>query len=420
MKFIHAADIHLDSPLVGLERYDGAPVEELRGASRRAFANLVRLAVDEAADFVLIAGDLYDGTWRDYNTGLYFARQMGELNRHGIRVFLVSGNHDAANRMSRDLRLPDNVHLFTAKGPETITDSGLALAVHGQSYRSAELRDNLAVGFPAAVPGYFNIGLLHTGVTGRPGHADYAPCTLEQLIAKGYDYWALGHIHAREELSRAPWVVMPGNTQGRHIRETGAKGCTLVTVAHGEVQEVAHRELDVVRWARVEVETGGAATAEEALDRAVAACEEAVTNCGDRLLAARLEFVGSGPAHARFTANEEQWRNELRAMLLGSFGVRLWAEKILFKTTSALHIDELADSDAPLAQLLHALHASDDAGAVLATERAEIDKILTKIPAELRDQLELPDLDDQEQVRTLFGEIRAMLLPLLLADGEGL
>jgi DNA repair exonuclease SbcCD nuclease subunit len=98
MKFIHAADIHLDSPLVGLRFYEGAPVDEIRGATRRAFQNLIELAITEKVDFILIAGDLYDGDWKDYNTGLFFLKEMAKLRDHGIRVFMISGNHDATSR----------------------------------------------------------------------------------------------------------------------------------------------------------------------------------------------------------------------------------------------------------------------------------------------------------------------------------
>ena len=419
MKFIHAADIHLDSPLVGLTRYDGAPVDELRTAPRKAFANLIRLAIDEEVDFVLLAGDVYDGNWRDYNTGLYFVSMMGELNRHGIKVFLVSGNHDAANRISRDLQLPANVHRFADKAPETILDETLKIAVHGQSYRTAELRDNLAVAFPESVSGCFNIGLLHSGVGGRPGHADYAPCSLDNLIAKNYDYWALGHIHMREELCREPWVVMPGNLQGRHVRETGAKGCTLVTIADRMVMNVEHVPLDTVRWVRLEVDASLAETPDEALAKAVSLCEEESALAENRLLAVRFEFTGHSPAHAQFVTNDEHWQNELRALLLGHFSDRVWVEKILFNTASALDLDHLADGNDAFASLLHALGNIDDAGALLATERTAIDAILNKIPADLREQLELPDLDDSEALHSLFKEIREMLVPMLLT-GRGM
>ncbi|MCU0723068.1 MAG: DNA repair exonuclease, partial [Planctomycetes bacterium] len=229
-KFVHAADVHLDSPLRGLERYETAPAEALRNASRRALENLVRLALDEGAAFVLLAGDLYDGDWRDYNTGLFFTRQVARLREGGVPVFLAAGNHDAHSRITKALRLPDNAHVFSSKKPETRRLEALGVAVHGQSYAAPEVKDNLAAGFPDALPGLFNVGLLHTALDGRPGHAPYAPCTVDQLRSKGYRYWALGHVHQAEEVSRSPHVVFPGCVQGRHARETGPKGCRLVAV----------------------------------------------------------------------------------------------------------------------------------------------------------------------------------------------
>ena len=168
MRFIHCADIHLDSPLRGLERYEGAPVEEVRGATRRAFENMVQCALREKVDFVVIAGDLYDGDWPDFNTGLFFAKAMAELGESGIAVYVIRGNHDAASKLTRSLPLPKNVHLFPDKAPGTQTDDNLGLAVHGQSFATAAVLDDLAVNYPQALPGYFNLGVLHTSLTGRP------------------------------------------------------------------------------------------------------------------------------------------------------------------------------------------------------------------------------------------------------------
>lgn len=177
MKFIHAADIHLDSPLVGLQFYEGAPVEEVRGATRRALENLVELAAAEKVDFVLLAGDLYDGDWKDYNTGLFLSHQMSRLREEGIRVFIISGNHDAASQITKHLRMPDNVKTLSVRHPETDRIEKLGLAIHGQGYAVRAVTDDLAGGYPLASPHHFNIGLLHTSLDGREGHESYAPTT---------------------------------------------------------------------------------------------------------------------------------------------------------------------------------------------------------------------------------------------------
>ena len=137
MKFIHAADIHLDSPLIGLASYQNAPVQALRTASRDAFTRLIDVAIDEAVDFMVIAGDLYDGNWRDFNTGHFFVREMGRLHKAGIPVFLLYGNHDAESEMTRRLTLPANVHVFDTKKPVTHKLEALRVALHGRSFKDA-------------------------------------------------------------------------------------------------------------------------------------------------------------------------------------------------------------------------------------------------------------------------------------------
>ena len=229
-KFIHSADIHLDSPLRGLDRYEGAPVTEIRGATRQAFINLVRLALDENVSFVLISGDLYDGDWKDYKTGLFLSKQLSELRGAGIPVFIVAGNHDAESKITRSLRMPENVKILSTSTPQSIILDDIGTVIHGQGFSTGAVTRDLASAYPDAVKGFFNVGLLHTSVNGREGHENYAPCSLETLLSKGYDYWALGHVHNREILHENPWVIFPGNTQGRNARETGPKGCTLIRV----------------------------------------------------------------------------------------------------------------------------------------------------------------------------------------------
>ncbi len=169
-RFLHAADIHLDSPLRGLEVHEDAPVESIRGATRRAFDNLINLAIEKKIDFIVISGDLYDGDWKDYNTGLFFAGRMGRLNKAGIKVFIVSGNHDAASQITRAMPLPDNVTLFSSRKPQSVKIEELDVTIHGQSYPSRTVTENLVSHYPQQTAHSFNIGLLHSSLTGREGH----------------------------------------------------------------------------------------------------------------------------------------------------------------------------------------------------------------------------------------------------------
>jgi DNA repair exonuclease SbcCD nuclease subunit len=253
-RYLHAADIHLDSPLVGLSRYEGLPDADIRGATRAAFDNLVQRAIEEDVDFVVIAGDLFDGDWKDMGTGLYFARAMGRLHQAEIPVFLLAGNHDAASVITRSVPWPDNVRVFGSRRAETHIIEDLKVAISGQSFATSAVTDNLVLTYPDAVEHHFNIGVLHTALAGRKGHAPYAPCSTDDLRSKRYDYWALGHVHEHEIVSEDPHIVFPGNMQGRTIRETGPKGAVLVTVQDMQVTAVEHIELDVLRWVRVAVD----------------------------------------------------------------------------------------------------------------------------------------------------------------------
>ncbi|RLB66340.1 MAG: DNA repair exonuclease, partial [Deltaproteobacteria bacterium] len=300
--FIHAADIHLDSPLRGLELPDDAPLDQVRGATRRALDNLVDLAIQEQVAFVLLAGDIYDGDWKDFNTGLFFNQCMMRLKEADIKVFVVSGNHDATSQISKSLPLPENIFTFSTRKPETHTLENIAVAIHGQSFASQSVTDDLSSHYPQADSKYFNIGLLHTALTGREGHESYAPCTIDGLKGKGYQYWALGHVHNREVVHQNPWIVFPGNIQGRHIRETGAKGCTLVTVEGQEVTKVQHVNLDVLRWFLCLVDLSGCQNMGEVYERTQTELEKALAEGDNRPVITRLELSGTTAVHQQIQA----------------------------------------------------------------------------------------------------------------------
>ncbi|MFT8327374.1 metallophosphoesterase family protein [Gluconobacter oxydans] len=344
-RFLHAADIHLDSPLRGLSRYEGLPEAEIRGSTRRALDRLVETALTEKVDFVVLAGDLYDGTWQDVGTGLYMVRALSRLVQAGIRVVTLSGNHDAQSVIARELPLPDGIDHFSYDAPQTLHWPELGVALHGQSFRDRHVTQDMTRAYPAPVAGCFNIGVLHTSLSGYGEHETYAPCAVETLSAKGYDYWALGHVHAREIVCEHPWIVFPGVLQGRHARETGACGCELVTVEDGIVRSVEFVECDVVRWARLELDVSGMQTMDAVLGAARQAMENALSDAGGRTVIARIVLTGRSVLHDRLCASQA-WKEDLRgiAVSMAQGTAQIALEKIRNETSAPVHRAEVAET----------------------------------------------------------------------------
>jgi len=421
LRIVHAADLHIDSPLRGLDRYDGAPVERLRGATRRALENLVALCIELRADVLLLAGDVFDGTWKDYSTGLFFAAQMTRLREADIPVMLVRGNHDATSSLVKNLKLPSNVRVFEHKKAETIELPNAPIAVHGQSFSERIMSDDLAAKYPPRVAGRFNIGLLHTSIDGREGHAPYAPTSIETLRSKGYDYWALGHVHAREIVSTEPYIVYPGNLQGRHARETGPKGASVITVTGSVVTEIEHRALDVVRWELVLVDVAEANEIEEVVDLVRAALtERSASGLEGRILAARVVLTGKTRANGAIRRDVDRFVSELRASANDALPDSVWLEKILVRTTAKIDLERVRDEQSAvghLARRIHALRDDPKELELLAAHLAELDK---KLPPELTGDGDAPlRLTDSVTVSALLADVEQMLVPRLLEGANG-
>jgi DNA repair exonuclease SbcCD nuclease subunit len=416
-QFIHAADIHLDSPLRGLELPEDAPLDQIRGAARKAFDNLVDLAIEEHVAFVLLAGDLYDGDWKDFNTGLFFNQRMLKLKGAGIPVFIVSGNHDAASQISKSLRLPENVFVFSTRKPETQILAAIDVAIHGQSFASRSITDDLGSQYPPANDNYFNVGLLHTSLTGRAGHESYAPCTVAGLKAKGYQYWALGHVHNREVVYQDPWIVFPGNIQGRHIREVGPKGCTLVTVAAHEVTEVKHIDLDVLRWLLCRVDVRDCRNLDEVYERTQVELEKAIAAGDGRPVIARLELYGVTAAHQTLHTQSAYLVQELRNLALNLGGQGLWLEKVRLKTTEKRDLAAFIHGDDALGNLVNNILALEVDADQLRELDPDFDTFMSKLPAELHGGDEPFDPLAPEQWEEIRAEVKDLLIAQLLESG---
>lgn len=406
-RFIHAADLHLGSPFQGLAMKDAAVAERFAVASRNAFSRLVALAVELRVDFVVIAGDVYDGDWKDTRIGLFFNREMGHLARAGIPVYLIKGNHDAVNEITKAIGLPDNVHEFSAGRPQTLRIERLGVALHGQSFLNRAETANMVPGYPPALAGHFNIGLLHTSLTGRAPHAPYAPCSLADLKARGYDYWALGHVHDYEEVSADPPVIFPGNLQGRSIRECGEKGAVLVTVEDGRV---SHERL-IVDEARFHALTLSAAV-EDTEASLVAAAEAALAPLaqalGERHGAVRITLAGQVAAADRLMARRRDLADEMQAACHRAHP-DLFLEKLELRISAPPGRTAGADAGLDIAQLMR-----------LVDDPAELDAMAAALLADSRiPQIFLADLEGPEARAGLIAEAKALLAGLAAGSGEG-
>lgn len=418
-KFIHAADLHIDSPLRGLEAYPGCPVDRLRAATRDAFENLVSLAIEQQVAFMVIAGDLFDGKWQDTKTGLWTSEQFRRLDRERIPVYLLRGNHDAESKVRQAVKWPSNVSSFSVRKPETFKLEELEVALHGQGFENQACTEDLAANYPDAIRGMFNIGVLHTSLTGHPEHPTYAETDETTLVGKGYDYWALGHIHQRSDppIREEPYIAYSGNTQGRHIGETGPRGCLLNTVNDGELTNVEFVETDVLRWHQAEV----ALNESDNLLNLHAKVRETLTACRDeaeeRFCAIRLVVRGPCEAHRELSdhVRQEETRAEIRNQA-NELSDDIWIEKIKFKTRAPIELEQLREGSDLLAELLAGvdeLRQDDDQLLGLANELAPL---ATKAATELSNcQIQL---DNPEQLRAWLDEAEAMLVSRLVEAQE--
>jgi exonuclease SbcD len=418
-KFIHCADLHLDSPLRGLSSRPDAPVDEIRNATRRALENLVNLSIQENVKFVVIAGDVYDGDWKDQNTGIFFNSCMARLNNAGIPVFLISGNHDAVSKISYSLVQLPNVKKFSVENSETHKLEDLKVAIHGQGFKHQEVHENLAISYPDPIPNYLNIGILHTSVQGQAGHDPYAPCHIDDLVYKGYDYWALGHIHQRQVLSTSPYIIYPGNIQGRHIRETGNKGCTLVTVNEGFITSVEHKDLDVLRWELCSVDLTGVTTDDDFVSVVIFSLESYVEKNQNYPMAVRVVLQGQTELHGNLLANSDHYRAELVNSINMIPSARIWIEKVKFETSPVnihLSLPNQTDAISSLERTMESVVSDEE---FLKDFLSHVSLIQAKLSAYTRTE-EATCMESVDDVKALLGKSQDILTSMMVKGGTGL
>ncbi len=390
-RFVHTADIHLDSPLHSLAIRNKEAAELIANATRQSFVNTVDLCIHEKVDALLIAGDLYDGTLRSMKTAAFFANQMYRLVNEAIRVFIIRGNHDAESRVTRELQLPKGIHVFPAKGKETtVTLDEHGVAIHGVSFKEPHVPESLLPHYPPPKEGFRNIGLLHTSLAGSKEHDVYAPCSEQDLCNQGYDYWALGHIHKRMVIKKDRCtIVMPGIPQGRHINEAGTKSVTLGSISPAGLVSLEERSTSAAQFERVSVDLTHAESWSDFVNRAEAALRQLADKATSSHIIARVELSGISQIAAVLRRDADRVLEELYEA-----GRRIGPVFIeQCENRCAVHVLETkAAGNNPLVDLRH-LMAGHGLDRISIEERVQtlLAELQKKLPPELRNAFENTD-----------------------------
>lgn len=407
-RFVHTADLHLDAPLKAIALRDQDLAAEVGAASRAAFTRIVDLCIDEDVAFLIIAGDLWDGTYSSTKTPRFLKQELLRLRDHKIPAFLIRGNHDAMSTRTGELDLPDNAHLFgNVAGSQSLTIGDHHVLLHGLSFAEPHAPDSLLPLYPAPQVGAFNIGLMHTSLGGSEGHSNYAPVSVAALDGAGYDYWALGHIHKRDVHVARSTIVMPGNPQGRDIGESGERSVTLVTVDDDHGVTIAARSVASLRFDRCNLDISGA----EDWGQVVTLLEDAVIRAAHAAraedhLVLRPRLTGQSPMAWRIRRDMDVLTENARAAA-GHAGI--WIDKLEQAVLAPQGAGAQGDLPADLVQLVQDVLPNDPA--LLKQVMDVASAFQSQLPDSLRDILG----DDEDALRAACQSYIAEGMPVLLS-----
>lgn len=395
IRILHTADVHLDSPLRSLALRDPELRDRVRTSSRTALTRIVDTALAEEVAALLIAGDLFDGAERSARTAAFLTLQLERLRERGIRAFYIKGNHDAENPLTGELTLPDNVHVFDGRGGKVQLAENVW--IHGVSFANRHAPESLLPRFPAPVAGAVNIAMLHTSLAGAEGHDPYAPCTVGELTAAGFDYWALGHVHRRQVHSKAPWIVMPGTPQGRDMGEPGPKSATLLTIDKAiEIEEVP---TSAVEFLHLRIDATDTDSDDALRDMVKRTLRDTARSLVSESAVVRLELTGRTRRRWQILRDQDVW-NETAAQYARETGT-LWLDKVVFDMTDTAERGHTATDE--LAGIMKTIREEPGFSK---TCRAEIEGILHELAPQRRAEL-LPDEAAMEQLARRLAEAGA-------------
>lgn len=420
IRFVHAADLHLDSPFTGLR--SAAPekvAETLHAATFKAYDNIIQLCISEQVDALLVAGDIYDGADRSLRAQRNFIQGLNRLHEAGIRSFICHGNHDPLDGWEARLAYPPSCHRFGREWesvPVFEDDPGRAV-VHGVSYPRREVKRNLARRLSAVHTEPISIGLLHANVGGDPNHEPYAPCTIDDLSKSGIDYWALGHVHTHRVLNdHAPAAVYPGNPQGRNPRETGCRGVYLVEIDESRTASLHFQPMDLVRWELLNLNIGPFETEQELLDAVHEGIQRLLDGADGRSIVVRMTLIGRGTLNRSF--GKQYAIDDFRELVNEE-----WAKQSPFAWC-----ERIEDASASPFDRATRLEGADFLAEVLRT--ADLAKVTPEVSKRLADGL--PELYEHHRLRkylrdyapggdelsALIDAAEAMAVNLLVGDDD--
>ena len=418
IRFVHAADLHLDSPFVGIKAVAPDNVARaLHDATFTAYENIIKLCIDERVDALLIAGDVYDSADRSLRAQLKFVDGLKRLDEAGIRSFVCHGNHDPLDGWEAKLDYPPSCTRFLAEfeAVPVFEDDPQRAVVHGISYPRRDVTENLTRRLGVVEPRPFSIGLMHANVGGNPNHDDYAPCSLEDLKESGIDYWALGHVHTREVLTeKSPTVVYPGNSQGRHPNEPGARGVYLVEVDDDGTVNLDFRAMDTVRWERPVLDISLMETEQDLHNGLHQIMETTLAEADGRSVVLRITLVGRGGLHSAL--RQPNFVQDLIDDISTEWAHRspfAWCERIEDETAPPFNREERVGGSDFLSEVLKTADRAKEDPEMLARLGSGLDDLYRhhRYRKYLSDNL--PDKDD---LAALLDEAEAVVIDLLAED----
>ena len=388
-------------------------------ATRQAFVNTVDLCLEENVDALLLAGDLYDGEQTSMKTARFLAAQLEKLHNADIRSFVIRGNHDAISKITQELVLPDSVKVFGGRAEAITIDQAknkVPVVIHGLSFAKPHAEASLIPKYKPPVEGAINIGIMHTSLGGAEGHDRYAPCSIADLQATGFRYWALGHIHKRSVMEGNCTIVMPGIPQGRDISEAGPKSVSLVTVADDASIRVEERDVSIAQFERISVEVSNVDEWRDLVTAVDKALRQMRISASAEHLVARVRVTGQTLLAWRIRRDLDLLKTEAdqRASAIES----CWVEKL----ETGCHVPSSTGVDEDPVQELRRLIAEDvwqsDSFQPGAIDIAE--ELAAQLPPECRNFLGVDEAAFHKTLEGLVSEGADDVIARLYAvTGEG-